>query len=191
VYVVCDQCQGKRFNDETLEIKYKGKSIADVLDMSVTQALELFEAVPSIKRKLQTLVDVGMDYIKLGQSATTLSGGEAQRTKLARELSKRSTGKTLYILDEPTTGLHFDDISKLLKVLHHLVDQGNTVLVIEHNMDIIKSADHLVDLGPEGGNEGGEIVATGTPEELAECESSHTGRYLRRLVRPGKKKKAS
>jgi len=191
VYVVCDQCQGKRFNDETLEIKYKGKSIADVLDMSVAQALELFEAVPSIKRKLQTLVDVGMDYIKLGQSATTLSGGEAQRTKLARELSKRSTGRTLYILDEPTTGLHFDDISKLLKVLHHLVDQGNTVLVIEHNLDIIKSADHLIDLGPEGGNEGGEIVAAGTPEELAECEASHTGRYLRPLVRRVKRKKAS
>jgi excinuclease ABC subunit A len=191
VYVVCDQCQGRRFNDETLEIKYKGKSIADVLDMSVTQALELFEAVPSIKRKLQTLVDVGMDYIKLGQSATTLSGGEAQRTKLARELSKRSTGRTLYILDEPTTGLHFDDISKLLKVLHHLVDQGNTVLVIEHNMDIIKSADYLIDLGPEGGNGGGEVVAAGTPEELAECEFSHTGRYLRPHVHRGKRKKAS
>ncbi len=182
VYVICDQCQGKRFNDETLEIRYKGKSIADVLDMSVSQALELFDAVPSIKRKLSTLMDVGMDYIKLGQSATTLSGGEAQRTKLARELSKRSTGKTLYILDEPTTGLHFEDISKLLKVLHHLVDQGNTVLVIEHNMDIIKSADHLIDLGPEGGNDGGRIVAVGTPEEIARCESSHTGRYLVRYL---------
>ncbi len=184
VYVVCDQCQGKRFNDETLEIKYKGRSIADVLGMSVTQALELFDAVPSIKRKLQTLVDVGMDYIRLGQSATTLSGGEAQRTKLARELSKRSTGKTLYILDEPTTGLHFEDISKLLKVLHHLVDQGNTVLVIEHNMDIVKSADHLIDLGPEGGDDGGRIVAVGSPEEIARCESSHTGRYLGRHLFP-------
>jgi len=193
VYVVCDQCQGRRFNDETLEIRYKGHSIADVLDMSVLQALDLFDAVPSIKRKLQTLVDVGMDYIKLGQSATTLSGGEAQRTKLARELSKRSTGKTLYILDEPTTGLHFEDISKLLKVLHRLVDQGNTVLVIEHNMDIIKSADHLIDLGPEGGNGGGTVVATGTPEEVALVESSYTGVYLRRLF-PGlgkKGKKAS
>ena len=146
--------------------------------MSVKQAFDLFEAVPSIRRKLQTLIDVGMDYIKLGQSATTLSGVEAQRTKLARELSKRSTGRTLYILDEPTTGLHFDDISKLLKVLHHLVEQGNTVLVIEHNMDIIKSSDHLIDLGPEGGNEGGRIVVTGTPEEVARCEASHTGRFL-------------
>jgi excinuclease ABC subunit A len=181
VYVVCDQCQGRRFNDETLEIKYKGRSIADVLDMSVLQALELFDAVPSIKRKLTTLVDVGMDYIKLGQSATTLSGGEAQRTKLARELSKRSTGKTLYILDEPTTGLHFEDIAKLLKVLHHLVDQGNTVLVIEHNMDIIRSADHLIDLGPEGGNGGGTVVATGTPEEISLAEGSYTGVYLKRL----------
>jgi excinuclease ABC subunit A len=180
VYVVCDQCQGRRFNDETLEIKYKGCSIADVLGMSVREAFELFEAVPSIRRKLQTLIDVGMDYIKLGQSATTLSGGEAQRTKLARELSKRSTGRTLYILDEPTTGLHFDDISKLLRVLHHLVDQGNTVLVIEHNMDIIKSSDYLIDLGPEGGYEGGRVVAEGTPEEVCRCEASHTGKFLRK-----------
>jgi len=180
VYVVCDQCQGRRFNDETLEIRYKGHSISDVLDMSVRHALDLFEAVPSIRKKLQTLIDVGMDYIRLGQSATTLSGGEAQRTKLARELSKRSTGRTLYILDEPTTGLHFDDISKLLKVLHHLVDQGNTVMVIEHNMDIIKSSDHLIDLGPEGGYEGGRIVVTGTPEEVARCEASYTGRFLRK-----------
>jgi excinuclease ABC subunit A len=180
VYVRCDQCQGSRFNDETLEIRYKGHSIADVLAMSVRQAFDLFEAVPSIRRKLQTLVDVGMDYIKLGQSATTLSGGEAQRTKLARELSKRSTGRTLYILDEPTTGLHFEDISKLLKVLHRLVDQGNTVVVIEHNMDIIRSADNIIDLGPEGGYEGGRIVTSGTPEEVAGCEASHTGRFLRR-----------
>ena len=192
VYVVCDQCQGRRFNDETLEIRYKGKSIADVLDLSVLQALELFDAVPSIRRKLQTLADVGMDYIRLGQSATTLSGGEAQRTKLSRELSKRSTGRTLYILDEPTTGLHFEDISKLLKVLHHLVDQGNTVLVIEHNMDIIRSADHIVDLGPEGGTGGGTVVATGTPEEVSLAKGSYTGRYLKRLLpAAGKKKRAS
>ncbi|HPJ92480.1 MAG TPA: excinuclease ABC subunit UvrA [Deltaproteobacteria bacterium] len=182
VYVVCDQCQGRRFNDETLEIRYKGNSIADVLDMSVAQAHALFEAVPKIKSRLQTLIDVGMDYIKLGQSATTLSGGEAQRTKLARELSKRSTGRTLYILDEPTTGLHFDDINKLLKVLHRLVDEGNTVIVIEHNMDIIKSADHIIDLGPEGGQEGGRVVATGTPEEIARAQGSYTGDFLREYL---------
>ena len=178
VYVVCDQCQGRRFNDETLEIRYKGHSIADVLDMSVAQAYALFEAVPKISKRLKTLIDVGMDYIKLGQSATTLSGGEAQRTKLARELSKRSTGRTLYILDEPTTGLHFDDINKLLKVLHLLVDEGNTVIVIEHNMDIIKSADYIIDLGPEGGQEGGRVVATGTPEEIAQAAGSYTGDFL-------------
>jgi excinuclease ABC subunit A len=179
VYVVCDQCQGKRFNDETLEIRYKGHSIADVLNMSVSQAYNLFEAVPKIKKRLQTLIDVGMDYIKLGQSATTLSGGEAQRTKLSRELSKRSTGRTLYILDEPTTGLHFEDINKLLKVLHRLVDEGNTVIVIEHNMDIIKSADFIIDLGPEGGQEGGQVVASGTPEEIAMTKASYTGEYLK------------
>ncbi|HQI81636.1 MAG TPA: excinuclease ABC subunit UvrA, partial [Deltaproteobacteria bacterium] len=178
VYVMCDQCRGRRFNDETLEIRYKGRSIADVLDMPVAQAMELFEAVPSIRRKLKTLIDVGMDYIRLGQSATTLSGGEAQRTKLARELSKRSTGRTLYILDEPSTGLHFDDINKLLIVLHRLVDEGNTVVVIEHNMDIIRSADHIIDLGPEGGDLGGSIVAQGSPQEIARCKASHTGRYL-------------
>ncbi len=179
VYVRCDQCQGRRFNDETLEIRYRGHSIADVLDMTVTQAYELFEAVPRIKRKLKTLIDVGMDYIRLGQSATTLSGGEAQRTKLSRELSKRSTGRTVYILDEPTTGLHFDDVNKLLKVLHRLTAEGNTVIVIEHSLDIIQSADHIIDLGPEGGEEGGRVVASGTPEAVARSEASHTGRFLK------------
>ena len=182
VYVVCDQCRGRRFNDETLEIRYKGHSIADVLDMSVKQAYDLFEAVPKIKKKLQTLIDVGMDYIRLGQSATTLSGGEAQRTKLSRELSKRSTGRTVYILDEPTTGLHFDDVNKLLKVLHRLVDEGNTVIVIEHNMDIIASADHIIDLGPEGGSEGGYIVADGPIEKIVETEGSYTGEYLKEYL---------
>ena len=179
VYVLCDQCQGQRFNSDTLEIKYKGRSIADVLDMTVSEAFDLFEAVPRIRRKLQTLIDVGMDYIRLGQSATTLSGGEAQRTKLARELSKRSTGKTVYILDEPTTGLHFDDINKLLLVLHRLVDAGNTVIVIEHNMDVIKSADYLIDMGPEGGSGGGAVVACGAPEDIAAETKSHTGFFLR------------
>jgi excinuclease ABC subunit A len=182
VYVMCDQCQSRRFNDETLEIKYKGKSIADVLEMTVSQAYELFDAVPKIKRKLKTLIDVGMDYIRLGQSATTLSGGEAQRTKLAKELSKRATGKTVYILDEPTTGLHFDDINKLLIVLHRLVDEGNTVIVIEHNMDIIRSSDHIIDLGPEGGDEGGYLVAKGSPEEISRVERSYTGKYLKRYL---------
>jgi excinuclease ABC subunit A len=182
VYVMCDQCQSRRFNDETLEIKYKGKSIADVLDMTVSQAFELFDAVPKIKRKLKTLIDVGMDYIRLGQSATTLSGGEAQRTKLAKELSKRATGKTVYILDEPTTGLHFDDINKLLIVLHRLVDEGNTVIVIEHNMDIIRSADHIIDLGPEGGDEGGYLVAKGSPDEISRVERSYTGKYLKKYL---------
>jgi excinuclease ABC subunit A len=182
VYVMCDQCQSRRFNDETLGIKYKGKSIADVLEMTVSQAYELFDAVPKIKRKLKTLIDVGMDYIRLGQSATTLSGGEAQRTKLAKELSKRATGKTVYILDEPTTGLHFDDINKLLIVLHRLVDEGNTVIVIEHNMDIIRSSDHIIDLGPEGGDEGGYLVAKGSPEEISRVERSYTGKYLKRYL---------
>ena len=185
VYVMCDHCQGRRFNDETLEIRYKGRSIADVLDMTVAQALEFFEAVPRIKRKLKTLVDVGMDYIRLGQSATTLSGGEAQRTKLARELSKRSSGRTVYILDEPTTGLHFDDINKLLIVLHRLVDEGNTVVVIEHNLDIIGSADHIIDLGPEGGDEGGRVVARGNPEEVARMGASYTGQFLKRHLDKG------
>ncbi|MFB0519398.1 MAG: excinuclease ABC subunit UvrA [Acidobacteriota bacterium] len=182
VYITCDVCKGRRFNRETLEVKYKGKSIADVLDMTVDEALELFKNIPAIKHKLQTLADVGLGYIKLGQSATTLSGGEAQRVKLSRELSKKGTGKTLYILDEPTTGLHFDDIKKLLNVLDRLVDKGNTVVVIEHNMEVIKTADHIIDLGPEGGDEGGWIVAQGTPEELAQIPDSYTGIYLRKVL---------
>ncbi len=179
IYVRCDQCKGSRYNRETLDIRYKGMSIADVLDMTVAQAYELFEAVPRIRRKLETLIDVGMDYIKLGQSATTLSGGEAQRVKLSRELSKKATGKTLYILDEPTTGLHFDDINKLLKVLRRLVDQGNTVVVIEHNMDVIKYADYIIDLGPEGGDAGGRVVACGSPEDVARTPNSYTGAFLK------------
>lgn len=182
VYVPCEVCKGKRYNRETLEVRYKGKSIADVLDMTVEEALEFFKAIPPIARKLQTLHDVGLDYIKLGQPATTLSGGEAQRVKLATELSKRATGKTLYILDEPTTGLHFADIEKLLNVLHRLVDNGNTVLVIEHNLDVIKTADWIIDLGPEGGAEGGYIVAEGPPEQVAQVDSSYTGRFLRKIL---------
>ncbi|MBI2844073.1 MAG: excinuclease ABC subunit UvrA [Armatimonadetes bacterium] len=182
VYVPCEVCKGKRYNRETLEVKYKGKSIADVLDMTVSQALEFFKHIPPIMRKLQTIHDVGLDYIKLGQPATTLSGGEAQRVKLSTELAKRSTGRTMYILDEPTTGLHFHDIKKLLEVLGRLVDTGNTVLVIEHNLDVIKTADYIIDLGPEGGDAGGEVVATGTPEEVARVESSHTGRFLRKIL---------
>jgi excinuclease ABC subunit A len=184
VYVPCEQCHGRRYNRETLEVRFKGKSIADVLDMPVAEALEFFEAIPKLKRRLQTLHDVGLDYIRLGQPATTLSGGEAQRVKLATELSKIATGRTLYILDEPTTGLHFADVERLLDVLSRLVDQGNTVLVIEHNLDVIKSADRLVDLGPEGGDAGGEIIATGTPEEVAGVPGSHTGRFLAELVEP-------
>jgi excinuclease ABC subunit A len=183
VYVRCEECKGKRFNRETLEVRYKGKSIADVLEMTVAEAYELFYNVPSIRRKLQTLYDVGLDYITLGQSATTLSGGEAQRVKLSRELSKRETGKTLYILDEPTTGLHFDDIKKLLAVLDRLVEAGNSVVVIEHNLDVIKCADRIIDLGPEGGEEGGFVVATGTPEEIARCSRSYTGKYLKHTLR--------
>ena len=183
VYVACDVCKGKRYNRETLEVKYKGKNISEVLDMTIEDAREFFDAVPAISRKLQTLIDVGLTYIKLGQSATTLSGGEAQRVKLARELSKRDTGQTLYILDEPTTGLHFHDIKQLLKVLHALRDEGNTIVVIEHNLDVIKTADWIVDLGPEGGDGGGEIIATGTPEQVAKMSQSHTGRYLRKLVK--------
>jgi excinuclease ABC subunit A len=180
VYVTCDVCKGKRYNRETLDVHYKGKSIAEVLDMTVHQALEFFEAVPVIKQKLQTLHDVGLDYIRLGQSATTLSGGEAQRVKLATELSRRATGRTLYILDEPTTGLHFADIEKLLEVLNRLVDQGNTVVIIEHNLDVIKTADWVIDLGPEGGDDGGRVVATGTPEALArQADKSYTGQFLR------------
>ncbi|TYR80097.1 excinuclease ABC subunit UvrA [Priestia megaterium] len=182
VYVPCEVCHGKRYNRETLEVKYKDKNISDVLDMTVEDALQFFENIPKIKRKLQTIYDVGLGYITLGQPATTLSGGEAQRVKLASELHRRSTGRTLYILDEPTTGLHIDDISRLLKVLQRLVENGDTVLVIEHNLDIIKAADYLVDLGPEGGDKGGQIVATGTPEEVAEAEGSYTGRYLKPIL---------
>jgi excinuclease ABC subunit A len=183
VYVPCETCGGKRYNRETLEVRFKGKSIAEVLEMSVEDALKFFSKIPKIRRRLQTLHDVGLDYIKLGQPATTLSGGEAQRVKLAKELSKIATGKTLYILDEPTTGLHFADIEKLLEVLQRLVDAGNTVLVIEHNLDVIKQADWIVDLGPEGGEAGGEVIATGTPEQVADVEESYTGRFLRELVR--------
>jgi len=179
VYVPCEICKGKRYNRETLEVKYKGKSIADILQMNIEEAVEFFKAIPKIHRKLETLLEVGLGYIRMGQPATTLSGGEAQRVKLASELSKRSTGSTLYILDEPTTGLHFEDVRRLLAVLHRLVDQGNTVLVIEHNLDVIKTADWVIDLGPEGGNGGGEIIATGTPEAVATNERSHTGRFLK------------
>ncbi|MEK4873537.1 excinuclease ABC subunit UvrA [Bacillus sp. FSL W8-0102] len=183
VYVPCEVCHGKRYNRETLEVKYKGKNIADVLDMTVEDALEFFENIPKIKRKLQTIADVGLGYIKLGQPATTLSGGEAQRVKLASELHRRSTGRTFYILDEPTTGLHVDDIARLLKVLQRLVENGDTVLVIEHNLDVIKTADYIIDLGPEGGDKGGTIVATGTPEEVAEVEQSYTGKYLKKILK--------
>ena len=191
VYVPCDVCHGKRYNRETLEIHYKGYTISDVLDMTVEDALKLFEPVPALARKLETLMDVGLSYIKLGQSATTLSGGEAQRVKLSRELSKRDTGRTLYILDEPTTGLHFHDIEQLLKVLHRLRDDGNTVVVIEHNLDVIKTADWVIDLGPEGGHRGGQIIAVGTPEQIAGNEASHTGRFLTRVLGNGRKKKAA
>ncbi len=184
VYVPCEQCHGRRYNRETLEVRYKGKSIADVLEMSVGEAVEFFEPVPKIARRLRTLHDVGLDYVRLGQPATQLSGGEAQRVKLATELSKVATGQTLYILDEPTTGLHFADVERLLEVLNRLVEQGNTVVVIEHNLDVIKTADHLIDLGPEGGDAGGEIIATGTPEEIAGSPTSSTGRFLRELVEP-------
>ena len=183
VYVTCDVCKGKRYNQETLEVKYKGKNIADVLDMSVAEALEFFKNVPKIASRLQTLYDVGLDYIKLGQSATTLSGGEAQRVKLALELNKRATGKTLYVLDEPSTGLHFYDIDKLMKMLQQLADNGNTVLIIEHNMDIIKCADWIIDLGPDGGDNGGEVVFKGTPEQIIKCEKSYTGKYLKKYLK--------
>jgi excinuclease ABC subunit A len=178
VYVSCDSCHGKRYNRETMEIRYKGKNIHDVLDMTVEHAREFFSSVPAIVRRLDILLDVGLGYVRLGQSAPTLSGGEAQRVKLSLELSKRDTGNTLYILDEPTTGLHFQDVELLMRVLHRLRDHGNTVVVIEHNLDVIKTADMIVDLGPEGGDQGGYIIATGTPEELTEFESSQTGRYL-------------
>lgn len=182
VYVPCEECGGKRYNEETLQVTYKGKNIYDVLEMSIEEAIDFFASVPKIRHKLQTLKDVGLGYVKLGQSATTLSGGEAQRVKLASELQRKATGKTLFVLDEPTTGLHSHDVKKLLEVLQRIVDNGDTVVVIEHNLDVIKSADYLIDLGPEGGDEGGEIVATGTPEQVAACEQSHTGRYLKRLL---------
>jgi excinuclease ABC subunit A len=184
VYVTCDECKGRRYNREALEIHYKGKNISQVLDMTVEEALQFFENIPRIQRKIETLNNVGLGYIRLGQPATTLSGGEAQRIKLATELARRSTGKTLYILDEPTTGLHFEDVRKLLEVLNALVDSGNSVLVIEHNLDIIKSADWIVDMGPEGGAGGGTVIATGTPEQVAQVESSHTGHYLKRILKP-------
>ena len=178
VYVHCETCQGKRFNRETLEIRYKGKSISDVLDLSIEDALPFFEHVPKINQKLRTLQDVGLGYIRLGQPSTTLSGGEAQRVKLATELSKKDTGNTMYILDEPTTGLHFEDVKVLLEVIQRLVDHGNTVIIIEHNMDVIKQADHIVDLGPEGGSGGGRIVAEGTPEQVIKISESITGKFL-------------
>ena len=189
VYVPCETCHGRRYNRETLEVRFKGKSIADVLEMSVEEALRFFAKIPKLRRRLQTLHDVGLDYIKLGQPATTLSGGEAQRVKLAKELSKVATGRTLYILDEPTTGLHFADVEKLLEVLQKLVDAGNTVLVIEHNLDVIKQADWVVDLGPEGGEAGGEVVAVGTPEEVAEVEGSYTGSLPARGIAEGRRRR--
>jgi excinuclease ABC subunit A len=182
IFVTCDVCGGKRYNRETLEVRYRGKNISDVLDMTVQQALEFFENIPSLRTKLQTLSDVGLDYITLGQQATTLSGGEAQRVKLSRELSKRGTGRTVYILDEPTTGLHFADIHKLLEVLNSLVDRGNTVIVIEHNMEVVKTADYIIDLGPEGGQRGGHLVACGTPEQVAKVKNSYTGEYLKKVL---------
>ena len=182
VYVPCEQCDGKRYNRETLEIRYRGRNINEVLDLTVEQALTYFEAVPAIARKLHTLMDVGLSYLRLGQSATTLSGGEAQRVKLSLELSRRSTGRTCYILDEPTTGLHFQDIALLLAVLNQLVEAGNTVVVIEHNLDVIKTADWVIDMGPEGGDGGGTIVAQGTPELIAATPTSYTGQYLGRVL---------
>ncbi|MBN1592550.1 MAG: excinuclease ABC subunit UvrA, partial [Candidatus Coatesbacteria bacterium] len=182
VYVRCGECGGMRFNRETLEVRYKGRNISEVLDMSVEEALTFFENIPRLKERLQTLYDVGLGYIRLGQPATTLSGGEAQRIKLSKELSRRATGDTLYILDEPTTGLHFADIHKLLDVLFQLVDAGNTVVMIEHNLDVIKSADHIIDLGPEGGDAGGFVVATGTPEQVARNPRSYTGQFLCKVL---------
>lgn len=182
VYVPCDVCKGKRYNHETLEIKFKGKNISDILEMTVEEALTFFDKIPKIKNKIQTLNDVGLGYIKLGQSSTTLSGGEAQRVKLATELSKRATGKTLYILDEPTTGLHIADVHKLVDILQRLVDTGNTIIVIEHNLDLIKTCDHIIDLGPEGGEKGGEVIAVGTPEQIVKNERSYTGKFLKEYL---------
>ena len=182
IYVPCEVCKGKRYNKETLEVKYKGKTISDVLEMTVEEALEFFNNFPKVKQKIQTLNDVGLGYIKLGQSSTTLSGGEAQRVKLATELSKKSTGKTLYILDEPTTGLHIADVHRLVDILQRLVDCGNSVVIIEHNLDLIKTADHIIDLGPEGGENGGKVIAIGTPEQIAKNESSYTGQFLKKYL---------
>ncbi|MCQ2565101.1 MAG: excinuclease ABC subunit UvrA, partial [Clostridia bacterium] len=183
ITVPCEICHGKRYNRETLEVKYKGKTISDVLDMTVEEALIFFENIPNIKNKLQAMFDVGLSYIKLGQPATTLSGGEAQRVKLATELARRETGKTMYILDEPTTGLHMYDVKKLISILQRLIGNGNSVVVIEHNLDVIKCADYIIDIGPEGGDEGGTIVATGTPEHIAEVKESHTGRFLKKILK--------
>lgn len=182
IFVPCEVCKGKRYNRETLEVKYKGKNIYEVLEMTVDEGVEFFENIPKIKRKLETLQEVGLGYIKLGQSSTTLSGGEAQRVKLATELSKRSTGKTIYILDEPTTGLHTADVHKLTEVLDKLVEGGNTVVVIEHNLDVIKTADYIIDMGPEGGDNGGTVIASGTPEQVAKVEKSYTGKYLKKML---------
>ena len=182
VYVPCDLCKGTRYNSETLEVKFKGKNISEVLNMRVSEAIDFFESVPKIKNKLQILSDVGLGYIKLGQSAPTLSGGEASRVKLAKELQKKPTGKSIFILDEPTTGLHSADIKKLLVILERIVDNGDTVLIIEHNLDVIKVADYIVDLGPDGGSGGGSVVATGTPEDIAKCETSYTGEFLRKIL---------
>ena len=183
VYVPCEVCNGKRYSRDVLDVKYKGKSIYDVLEMTIDEAYDFFEAIPQIKSKLQTLVDVGLGYIKLGQSATTLSGGEAQRLKLATELTRRDTGNTIYVLDEPTTGLHLYDVKKLVDILQRLVGNGNTVVVIEHNLDIVKTADYIIDMGPEGGEGGGKIVATGTPEEVCKVKGSYTGMYLKKMLK--------
>ena len=183
VYVPCEICKGKRYNRETLDVRFKGKNIYEVLDMTVEEALTFFDSVPSIKRKIQTLYDVGLSYIKLGQPSTTLSGGEAQRVKLATELSRKSTGRTIYILDEPTTGLHFADVHKLVEILRRLSEGGNTVIVIEHNLDVIKTADYIIDMGPEGGDGGGRVVAAGTPEEVSQVKESHTGFFLKDILK--------
>ena len=190
VYVPCEVCGGKRYNRETLDVHYKGKNISDVLNMTVEEALPFFENVPSIRNKIQTLYDVGLSYIRLGQPSTTLSGGEAQRIKLATELSKRSTGKTIYILDEPTTGLHFADVHKLVEILQRLTEGGNTVVVIEHNLDVIKTADYIIDMGPEGGDKGGTVIACGTPEEVAKKKESYTGFYIKKMIERAKKQRS-
>ena len=183
VYVQCEECKGARYNKETLQVLYKGKNVSDILNMTVEEAYDFFESIPTLQRKLHTLNEVGLSYIHIGQAATTLSGGEAQRIKLTRELAKKDTGKTLYILDEPTTGLHFEDVNKLLQVLNRLVDKGNSLVIIEHNLDVIKTADHIIDLGPEGGDAGGEIVAQGTPEEVAKVAKSYTGQFLKKVLK--------